>query len=142
MTTVDTPTTRDSAPEALATEFVSWLETGVRPEDMFAGDVFADLSLPHWRLQAEGAEATFRLREESHPFPGEVRVEALARTTRGFLLQFSERWSAEGQRWYCRELIHCSVAGGRISELSIYCTGDWDEAVQARHAEQVHLVRP
>ena len=38
----------------------------------------------------------FRLREDSHPYPGKVRVEGLDRTSRGFLLQFEERWQAEG----------------------------------------------
>ena len=38
-------------------------------DDMFAADVFADLTLPHWRVQASGADAAFRLREDSHPHP-------------------------------------------------------------------------
>jgi hypothetical protein len=33
------------------------------------------------------------------------------------------------------------VSGGRITELASYCTGDWDEAVQQRHAQQVRLIR-
>lgn len=126
----------------LAQEFVTWLETGVRPEEMFTSDVFADLSVPHWRVQAQGADAVFHLREDDHPFRGEVRVEALDGTSRGFLIQFEERWDAGGQRWYCRELIHCAVIGGRISELEISCTGDWDEAVQRQHSDQVRLLRP
>jgi hypothetical protein len=126
----------------LAQELVTWLETGVRPEGMLAEDVFADLTVPHWRLQARGVDPVFHLREDSHPFSGRVRVEALDRTSRGFLLQFEERWAAEGQQWYCRELIHCVVRDGRIGELAIYCTGDWDQAVQQRHAEQVRLLRP
>jgi len=125
----------------LADAFVRWLETGTRPEDMFADDVFCDLTVPHWRVQESGADAVFGIREGEHPFPGSVRVEALDRTSRGFLLQFEERWEAEGQRWYCRELIHCIVTDGWISEMAIYCTGDWDEAVQRRHAEQVRLIR-
>lgn len=126
----------------LARQLVTWLETGVRPEGMFSSGVFGDFTLPHWRLQAQGEDAVFRLREDSHPQLGSVRVEALDRTTRGFILQFEERWEAEGQRWYCRELIHCVVTDGWINELAVYCTGDWDESVQRRHAEQVRLVRP
>jgi hypothetical protein len=126
----------------LSQSFVTWLETGVRPEGMFSDDVFADLTTPHWREQGQGTEPAFRLREGGHPWPGRVEVEAVDRTSRGFLVEFSERWHAEGQQWYCRELIHCIVTGGRISELRIYCTGDWDEAVQARHRDQVRLLRP
>jgi len=141
MTALDARTVEGGLAD-LADELVRWLETGVRPDGMFSDDVFCDLTLPHWRLQSEGVDATFHLREDNHPFPGQVRVEALDRTGRGFLLQFEERWEAEGQQWYCRELVHCVVADGRITELSIYCTGDWDEAVRARHAEHVRLVRP
>jgi hypothetical protein len=126
----------------LAEILVRWLETGVRPDDLFTDGVFVDLSLPHWRLQTEGLDAAFRVREESHPFPGKVTVRGLDRTTRGFLVEFEERWEAEGQRWYCREMIHAVVTDDRISELSVYCTGDWDEALQARHARDVQLLRP
>jgi hypothetical protein len=141
MTALREPLLMNDEVAGLARRFVTWLEKGIRPKDLFARDVFADLSVPHWRLQAHGADATFHLREDDHPFPGDVRVEALDRTSRGFLIQFEERWHADGQRWYCRELIHCVVTGGRISELVVYCTGDWDEAVQRRHAEQVQLIR-
>ena len=142
MTAVQTLPAVDGGLADLAQELVTWLETGVRPEGVFTQDVFADLTVPHWRVQAQGVDATFRLREDNHPQLGRVRVEALDRTSRGFLLQFEERWEAEGQQWYCRELIHCVVTDGWISELAIYCTGDWDEAVQRRHAEQVQLLRP
>lgn len=143
MTATAVPTERLEGEAArLAQSLVRWLETGVRPDDLFAEDVFVDLSIPHWRLQVEGAAATFELRADGHPSPGEVAVRGLDRTSRGFLIEFEERWYAEGQRWYCREMIHCLLSGDRIAALSVYCTGDWDEAVQARHAEQVHLTRP
>lgn len=126
----------------LAQRLVRWLETGVRDPGLFSDDVFADLTVPHWRLQAAGADATYRLREDSHPFTGSVHVEGLDRTSRGFLLKFEERWEAEGQQWYCREVIHCVVAGDRVTEIHISCTGDWDEARQRLHTEQVTLIRP
>ncbi|HCB06793.1 MAG TPA: hypothetical protein DEQ43_21550 [Nocardioides bacterium] len=141
MTAVDAMPALDGGLADLAQEFITWLETGARPDGMFTDDVFADLTVPHWRVQAQGVDATFHLREDDHPFQGSVQVEALDRTTRGFLLQFTERWESEGQHWYCREMIHCVVSDGRISELAISCTGDWDEALQRRHAEQVRLVR-
>jgi hypothetical protein len=141
VTAVDTFPTVEGGLADLAQQVVTWFENGVRPEGMFAPDVFVDLTVPHWRLQAEGVEDAFRIREDNHPQLGKVRVEGLDCTSRGFLLQIEERWKAEGQQWYCREMIHCIVTDGRISELAIYCTGDWDEAVQRQHAEQVHLLR-
>jgi len=142
MSAVTAVSVLDTVSGGLAKQFVGWLETGVRPDGMFADDIFADLTVPQWRLQALGIDDAFGLRENSHPFQGEVRIEALDVTARGFLIQFEERWRADGQRWYCRELIHCVVRSERISELVIYCTGDWDEATQQRHANQVPLQRP
>lgn len=142
MTAITEPRAVDGAAAELTDRFLRWLESGVRPEGMFAPDVLADLTIPHWRLQARGEDGAFRLREDQHPATGTVRVEALDRTSRGFLVQIEERWAADGQRWYCRELIHAVVVDGRIAELAIYCTGDWDEDVQRRHAAQVRLLRP
>ena len=33
-------------------------------------------------------------------------------------------------------MIRADVVGDRIVEMSIYCTGDWDEARQREHARQ------
>jgi hypothetical protein len=130
------------ADESVA-RLVEWLETGVAPDRTFAADCFTDLSLPHWRLQVEGGAATPAARRELHPYPGVVRVERVDRTERGFVIAFEERWRHEGQNWYCREQIAGDVNdAGEITELRVYCTGDWDEALQARHAAEITLLRP
>ena len=49
---------------------------------------------------------------------------------------------AEGQQWYAREMMRIEVADGAIAQLTVYCTGDWDEARQAEHAGTVTLIRP
>jgi len=120
---------------------IAFLETGVVPDDLFAADVFADLSLPHWRIQAATAAEVVAIRAGGHPFPGQVRVERVEQTDHGFTIEFEERWDNDSQRWYCREMIRADVVHGRIVELSIFCTGDWDEAKQREHAGAVHLLR-
>ncbi|HWD04361.1 MAG TPA: hypothetical protein VG674_18130 [Amycolatopsis sp.] len=122
--------------------FVRFLETGTVPDDLFAPDVFADLSLPQWRVQTATAGDLVALRADSHPYPGRVRIERQSTTECGFTLEFEERWTHEGRRWYCREMIRADVEGDRITELSIYCTGDWDETTQRDHAAAVRLLRP
>ena len=121
---------------------IRFLETGVVPDGLFAADAFADLSLPQWWIQAATAEEVVAIRAQSHPFPGQVRVERVEQTDHGFIVEFEERWVNEGQRWYCREMIRADVVDGRIAELSIYCTGDWDEARQREHAAAGQLLRP
>jgi hypothetical protein len=131
----------DPVSAALAEKLVDWLETAVGPEQLFAPGVLGDLSVPLWRLQASGAAELFSIRSSLHPWPGRVRVEHLDRTSRGFLIQFEERWAAEGQQWYAREMMHAVVDDGLVTEISVYCTGDWDEAVQRRHVAEVQLTR-
>jgi hypothetical protein len=121
---------------------IRFLETGSVPDGLFAPDVFSDLSLPHWRIQAATAEEILAIRAESHPGPGHVQVERVEQTDHGFTIEFEERWDGEGQRWYCREMIRADVVGDSIVELSIFCTGDWDETKQREHADAVQLIRP
>lgn len=121
---------------------IRFLETGGAPEGLIAADVFADLSLPHWRIQTSTAEEILAVRAEVHPFPGQVRVERVEQTGHGFTIEFEERWDHEGQKWYCREMIRADVVDESIVELSIFCTGDWDEAKQREHAGAVQLIKP
>jgi hypothetical protein len=58
------------------------------------------------------------------------------------VVQFEERWTDQGQRWYSREMIRADVVGERIVEMAVYCTGDWDERRQREHATAVTLIRP
>jgi hypothetical protein len=129
-------------PSVAVANLIRFLETGAAPDGLFAPDVFSDVSLPHWRVQGDTAEQLLAVRAEGHPFPGQVRVERVERTDRGFTIEFEERWEHAGQRWYCREMIRADVLGDAIVELSVYCTGDWDEAKQREHAGAVPLLRP
>jgi hypothetical protein len=139
------PSTNRMAPpveaSAVAADLIRFLETGIVPDGLFAADAFADLSLPQWRVQAATAAEIIAIRAEGHPCPGQVRVERVEKTRHGFTIEFEERWEDGGQRWYCREMIRADLVDGAIAELSIFCTGDWDEARQREHAEAVHLVR-
>jgi hypothetical protein len=129
--------------DAAVARLVEWLETGVAPDGTFAVECFTDLSLPHWRLQFATGAATLAARRELHPYPGRLRVERVDRTESGFVIAFEERWHHEGQNWYCREQIAAGVNdAGEITELRVYCTGDWDEARQAEHDAEITLLRP
>jgi hypothetical protein len=131
---------RADATTAVA-KLIRFLETGVAADGLFAPDVFADLTLPQWRVQTTTAEGIIAERLAGHPDPGQVTVGRVEPTDRGFTIEFEERWDHEGQRWYAREMIRADVVGGTIVELAIYCTGDWDEARQREHAAAVQLVR-
>jgi hypothetical protein len=39
-------------------------------------------------------------------------------------------------------MFRVDIEDGRIVDLAVYCTGDWDEARQREHAQEVTLIRP
>jgi hypothetical protein len=132
----------DGVARAAAERFVTFLEEGIPPPHLFADDVFCDFTMPLWRLQARGIDAIVALRKRGHPSPGTVVRQRFDTTPTGFVLEFEERWEQGSQRWYSREMARADLTNGAISELAVYCTGDWDEALQARHAREVPLLHP
>jgi hypothetical protein len=126
----------------LAAKFIELLETGAPPVGLFTPDVFCDFSMPQWRLQAQGAEDIVRMRTSSHPARGRVPRSRFDATATGFVLEVEEEWDEDGESWYCREMFRADVSDGAISHLSVYCTGDWDRALVARHQATVAMLRP
>jgi hypothetical protein len=135
-------TTEEALRRNLAAKFITFLETGDIPEGTFTADAFCDFTMPQWRLQARGLDDVVRLRTAGHPNPGRVPRSRFDTTPTGFVLEVEEEWDQDGEAWYCRELFRADVADGAIAELSVYCTGDWDRALVARHQETVQLLRP
>jgi hypothetical protein len=131
-----------SQTDELAAKVIRFLETGDVPKGLFRPDVFLDLTMPTWRVQAAGAEDLIAVRKEGHAGPGTVTRWRADPTPSGFVLEFEERWDGEGQPWYSREMMRVEVTEGAIAELTVYCTGDWDKARQAEHAAAVTLIRP
>ena len=136
-TMTDTATVTD-----LAAKFVTFLETGTAPEGLFTPDAFCDFTMPQWRLQAQGLDDVLQLRLAGHPGPSRVPRTRLDATETGFVIEVEEEWEQDGEQWYCRELMRADVSDGSISQLSVYCTGDWDRAQIARHRQTVTLIRP
>jgi hypothetical protein len=87
-------------------------------------------------------ENVVALRRGGHPNPGKVPRFRCDPTPTGFVLEVEETWGHAGEQWYCRELLRADVEGDRVANLSVYCTGDWDESRRAEHARAVHLLRP
>jgi hypothetical protein len=141
MTATAAVTDLQAAPPVVR-KFIDWLETTHLPEGLFTEDVYLDFSLPQWRLQAQGIAAAKAVRDAGHPVPGRVPRLRYDPTPTGFVLEWEEEWHDAAGHWYCREMMRAEVRDGSITELSVYCTGDWDEALIARHAREVQLIRP
>lgn len=140
-TTTGTPAEADTA-RLLAAQFITFLETGVAADGLFAPDLFTDFTMPLWRLQAGTAEGSIALRAAGHPMVGRVPRHRLDLMPGGFVLEVEEEWDADGDHWYCRELFRADVVDGSIRELAVYCTGDWPSARVAEHRAAVALIRP
>jgi hypothetical protein len=128
--------------QLLASRFVEFHETGEVPDGLFTDDVFCDFTMPLWRVQAQGVDATVRLRKHGHPGPGKVPRWRFDPTPSGFVIEFEEHWEQDGKEWYSRELARIEMRDDRIASMSVYCTGDWDAVRRARHAAEVTLIRP
>ena len=125
----------------LADKLITFMETGIPPEGMFTADVFCDFTMPKWRLQAQGIEDVTAMRKAGHPGPSSVPRSRFDLTTTGFVLEVEEEWEDADESWYCREMIRADISNGSISQISVYCTGDWDRESLRRHAEMVRLLR-
>lgn len=127
---------------SIALRLIEFLETGKAPSGLFTEDVFLDFTLPKWRIQAQGLSPVIDSRLQGHPGEGKVPRWRCDPTPTGFVLKVKERWHQNGKDWYCRELIRADVRGDSISELCVYCTGDWDADLEAKHRQTVALIRP
>ena len=128
--------------ERVVRGLLEFLQSGTAPADLFGEAVFCDFSLPTWRVQASGRSDVIALRLLGHPGPSKVVGYRVQATPDGFVMELQERWSDAGGDWYCRECLLATVREGRISELSVYCTGDWSHQRQLDHARAVQLLRP
>jgi hypothetical protein len=124
-----------------ADALVAFLETGRAASGLFAPGVFVDFTMPTWRLQTQGVADAVALRRAGHPQPGRVVRSRFDPTPTGFVLEVEEVWADVGEQWYCRELFRADVGPEGITELAVYCTGDWDGARRAQHAREVALIR-
>jgi hypothetical protein len=131
-----------AAADRLSRMLVEFLETGTAPEGLFHPDALLDLTMPTWRVQARGAADLVQVRKEGHPGPATVTRWRADPTPAGLVFEFEERWRHEGQDWYARELMRADVTDGAVARLTVYCTGDWDEARQREHARSVILIEP
>lgn len=140
--TATTLTQHEARGRALAVKFIEFLQTGQVPAGLFAADMFCDFTMPTWRLQACGVEDSVALRLAGHPEKGTVPRWRFDPTPTGFVLEVEEAWDSDGEHWTCRELFRADIGDEGITQLSVYCTGDWDAARRAEHAAAVTLIHP
>ena len=111
--------------------------------DLFARDTFFDLLPPFWRFQIVGPGEAFTAQLRSiAEGPAEIDVVRTLPTTTGFVTEHVESQHTPEGLLTARRLHVCEVRDERISAVTTYCNGGWDEQLRARHAAEAPMVRP
>lgn len=131
--------------DALAQELSERLADVFRTSDVgdvLTEDVFFDGHPPLWRFQLQGRDTFAAWLKGYSPDGADITVVRTVPTVSGFVTELVGRHLEDGQELTDRKIVLCEVRGGRISELTVYCSGDWDADLRARHAAEVSILRP
>lgn len=110
--------------------------------DVLADDVFLDGHPPLWRFQLQGRDAFDAWIKSFMGDGAETTVVRTIPTVTGFVTEFTGRHEENGEEMTDRHIMLADVRDGRIAELTIYCSGDWNAELRARHAAETRLIRP
>jgi ketosteroid isomerase-like protein len=141
MTTTATTPTNDATAQELSERLADVFRTG-NASDVLTEDLFLDGHPPLWRFQLQGRDAFAAWLAGYAPGGTETTVVRTIPTATGFVTEFVGRHDEDGEEMTDRKILLCEVRGRRISELTVYCSGDWDAELRARHAAEAPIIRP
>ena len=110
--------------------------------DVLTDDVFLDGHPPLWRFQLQGRDTFAAWLQGYSPDGADVTVVRTIPTVSGFVTEVVGRHEEHGEVITDRKIILCEVRETQISELTVYCSGDWDADLRARHAAEAPILRP
>ncbi len=115
--------------------------TGV-PGDLFTSDFFLDGHPPFWWFQVQGLDAFTTWLEAYVAHGPAVDVVRTTTTEDGFLAEHLVSETVPDRGFLTARRLHvCTVRDGQIAEMTVFCSGDWDEALRARHAAEAPILR-
>lgn len=110
--------------------------------DVLTDDVFLDGHPPQWRFQLQGRDAFAAWLRGYAPDGIDTVVARTVPTVSGFVTEFVGRFEQDGTQMTDRKILLCEVRDDRVSEMTVYCSGDWDPELRRRHAVETTLIRP
>ena len=110
--------------------------------DVLADDVFLDGNPPLWRFQLQGRDSFDAWIKSFMPDGADTTVVRTIPTVTGFVTEFTGRHEDDGDEITDRKILLAEVRSGHITELTVYCSGDWDAELRARHTAETQLIRP
>jgi ketosteroid isomerase-like protein len=141
MTATTMTPTDDGTAQELSERLADVFRAG-RANDVLADDLFLDGHPPLWRFQLQGLDAFAAWLAGYTPDGSETTVVRTIPTATGFVTEFVGRHEENGEEMTDRKILLCEVRGRQISELTVYCSGDWDAELRARHAAEAPIIRP
>ena len=112
-------------------------------DDVFAEDTFFDLLPPFWRFQQQGPGEVFTRQLASiADGPVDIDVVRTVPTATGFVTEHIETQHTSTGPLTARRIHLCEVVDDRITSVTTYCNGGWDDERRARHAAEAPMIRP
>ena len=141
MSHVDTTILDDATAQELSERLADVFRTA-DVGDVLTDDVFLDGHPPLWRFQLQGRDNFASWLGNYSPDGMETSVVRTIPTATGFVTELVGRHEENGEDMTDRKIVLCDVRDGRIAELTVYCSGDWDADLRARHAAEAPILRP
>jgi ketosteroid isomerase-like protein len=110
--------------------------------ELFTEDVFLDGHPPFWRFQLLGRDTLAAWLQGYSPDGVETAVVRTIPTTSGFITEMVGRHDEDGAEMTDRKIVLCELRDGRVAQLTVFCSGDWDAELRARHAAEGPMIRP
>ena len=142
-TPTPTPSLDQDTVDRLSARFHRCFSEFAVADDVVADDPFFDLLPPFWRFQQQGPGEVFTSQLKSIAVgPVDIEVVRTVPTATGFVTEHVETQHTPTGTVTARRLHLCEVADGRITNVTTYCNGGWDESLRARHAAEAPMIRP
>jgi hypothetical protein len=110
--------------------------------DVLTDDVFLDGHPPLWRFQLEGRDIFATWLKGYSPDGATIKVVRTIPTVNGFVTEFVGEHQENGEKMTDRKILLCELRSRRVAALTVYCSGDWNAELRARHAAEAPLIRP
>jgi ketosteroid isomerase-like protein len=141
MTAYDLPMTDDGTAQELSERLADVFRTA-EAGDVLTEDVFLDGHPPHWRFQLVGRESFGNWLKGYSPDGHNITVARTVPSATGFVTELLGWHVEDGEEITDRKILLCTVRDGQIAEMTVYCSGDWDTELRARHAAEAPIIRP
>ena len=124
----------------VAERFVRFVETN-EPDGLLADDVFADINVPEWRFQMQGAGDVVAWLKGELPDGSRVASWRSDPTASGVVVEVEQRYDREGIEIMSRNLHRLEVRDGKVTEWTMYCTGEWSPELRERQAREAPMIK-